>query len=73
MLFLCNSDVILGISVPKSYFFQVPEDEDEEEGRETGTVFNDVDLTEKEWADFDEKSNESTCISEFEINFIKLK
>lgn len=57
----------------KSKCFQVPEDEDDEEGRETGTVFNDVDLTEKEWADFDEKSNQSTCISEFEINFIKLK
>ena len=68
-----NNGVITDISVSKSKCFQVPEDDDEEEGRETGTVFNDVDLTEKEWADFDEKSNESTCISEFEINFIKLK
>ena len=31
--------------------------EDEEgEGGETGTVFEDVDLTEKEWADYDERS-----------------
>ena len=38
--------------------------EDEEgEGRNTGTVFTDVDLTELEWADYDEKSNESTVIS----------
>ena len=30
------------------------EDEDGE-GGETGTVFEDVDLTEKEWADYDER------------------
>ena len=31
------------------------EDEDGE-GGESGTVFEDVDLTEKEWADYDERS-----------------
>ena len=32
------------------------EDEDEEEGgKESGTVFEDIDLTEKEWADYDER------------------
>ena len=40
------------------------EDEDEGEGgRLTGTEFSDVDLTDLEWADYDEKSNESTVIS----------
>jgi hypothetical protein len=40
------------------------EEEDEEgEGRETGTQFTDVDLTELEWADYDEKSGLSTVIS----------
>ena len=39
------------------------EDEEEGEGRLTGTVFSDVDLTELEWADYDERSNESTVIS----------
>ena len=46
-------------------FFQVcgyVEDEDGE-GRLTGTEFFDVDLTELEWADYDEKSNQSTVIS----------
>merc|ERR1712179_353084 len=36
------------------------EDEDGE-GSETGTVFSDVDLSDKEWADYDDKSGESTC------------
>jgi hypothetical protein len=47
--------------------------DDDEDGAETGTTFEDVDLTEKEWADYDEKSNESTCISEFESQFVKVK
>ena len=50
------------------------EDEDEDGGgRETGTEFTDVDLTEKEWAEYDEKSGESTLISELEVNFVTVK
>ena len=50
------------------------EDEDEDDGgRETGTEFTDVDLTEKEWAEYDEKSGESTLISELEVNFVTVK
>ena len=50
------------------------EDEDDEDGgRETGTEFTDVDLTDKEWAEYDEKSDESTLISEFEVNFVTVK
>ena len=37
------------------------EDEDGEAG-ETGSVFEDVDLTEKEWADYDERSGSSDRI-----------
>ena len=48
--------------------------EDEEgEGSTTGTVFEDVDLSDLEWADYDEKSEESTCISELEFKFVKVK
>ncbi len=39
------------------------EGEDDEEGKVTGTEFTDVDLTELEWVDYDEKSSESTMIS----------
>ena len=46
---------------------------DDGEGATTGTLFEDVDLTEKEWADYDEKSDESTCISEMEFKFVKVK
>ena len=56
-----------------SLFQPASEDSDDEEGHESGTVFTDVDLTEKEWADFDEKSGLSTCISELEHTFVKLK
>lgn len=50
------------------------EDEDDDDGgRETGTEFTDVDLTEKEWAEYDERSGESTLISELELNFITVK
>eukprot|EP00088_Acartia_fossae_P017681 TRINITY_DN2009_c0_g1_i3.p1 TRINITY_DN2009_c0_g1~~TRINITY_DN2009_c0_g1_i3.p1 ORF type:complete len:185 (-),score=32.01 TRINITY_DN2009_c0_g1_i3:202-726(-) len=50
------------------------EDEDDDEtGRLTGTEFADIDLTELEWADYDERSNESTMISEFESKFIVIK
>jgi hypothetical protein len=39
------------------------EEEGEGEGRETGTQFTDVDLTELEWAEYDERSGLSTLIS----------
>jgi len=48
------------------------EDEDGE-GSESGTVFEDVDLTDKEWADYDDKSDESTMISEIEVSFVTVK
>ena len=32
-------------------------EDDDGEGGESGTVFEDVDLTEKEWADYDERSS----------------
>ena len=46
---------------------------EDEEGRESGTVFEDVDLTELEWADYDERSGESTVISEIEVKFVTVK
>jgi len=51
------------------------EDEDSDSGEDvggkvTGTEFSDVDLTELEWAEYDERSNQSTMISEFESKFI---
>ena len=48
------------------------EDEDGE-GQATSTKFSDVDLSDKEWADFDEASGESTMISEFECKFVVVK
>ncbi|PAV70739.1 hypothetical protein WR25_05372 [Diploscapter pachys] len=59
------------------------------EGTETGTPFNDIDLTEKvvknlvikglirwysqSWADYDEKASESTEIQDWEIRFSHVK
>ena len=43
--------------------FKEEEEEEAGEGRVTGTEFTDVDLTELEWADYDEKSGLSTVIS----------
>ncbi len=48
------------------------EDEDGD-GKTTGTEFDDIDLTDKEWSDYDEKSGESTMISEFKCNFVVVK
>ena len=48
-------------------------EDDDEEGRESGSVFEDVDLTELEWADYDERSGESTVISEIEVKFVTVK
>lgn len=38
-----------------------------------GGTFNDVDLSEDDWADYDEKSGNSVGISEFKSQFVKLK
>nr|CAG4643606.1 EOG090X0HQJ [Ilyocryptus agilis] len=43
------------------------------EGLESGTVFSDIDLTEKEWADYDEKAKTTVGIYELEHNFIREK
>lgn len=43
------------------------------EGSKTSTFFNEVDLSDKEWADYDESSGESTVISEFEVKFVVVK
>lgn len=48
-------------------------DEDDEDSGQTGSTFNDVDLADGEWADYDEKIEESTMISELKSQFIKLK
>ena len=48
-------------------------EDDDEAGSPSGTEFTDVDLTEKEWADYDENSNESTVISEIDVKFVTLK
>ena len=48
------------------------EDEDGE-GRESGTLFEDVDLSEGDWADYDERSGESTMISEIDVKFVPVK
>lgn len=39
---------------------------------ESGTVFNDIDLSE-DWVDYDEKLSESVGIYEFESKFISVK
>ena len=39
----------------------------------TGTEFTDMDLSDKEWSDYDEKSSLSTMISEFACNFVVVK
>ena len=48
------------------------EDEDGE-GRESGTVFEDVDLSEGDWAEYDERSEESVMISEVDAKFLPVK
>merc|ERR1719412_1066579 len=49
------------------------QDEEEDNGSVTSTIFSDIDLSDKEWADYDEVSNESTMISEFECKFVVVK
>ncbi|WKY13286.1 hypothetical protein Q1695_004250 [Nippostrongylus brasiliensis] len=42
-------------------------------GTESGTVFEDIDLSEKVWADYDEKAAEATEINDFEVRFVHAK
>lgn len=41
-------------------------------GAETETIFADVSLTEKEWADYDERAKEAVGIYEIEHRFLKM-
>lgn len=43
------------------------------EGLESGTCFSDIDLTEKEWADYDEKAKTTVGIYELEHEFVREK
>uniref|UniRef100_A0A1B6MGG8 CXXC motif containing zinc binding protein n=1 Tax=Graphocephala atropunctata TaxID=36148 RepID=A0A1B6MGG8_9HEMI len=43
------------------------------EAAESGKHFEDIDLTEKEWVDYDERSQQSVGIYEFESKFIHSK
>nr|CAG4648989.1 EOG090X0HQJ [Polyphemus pediculus] len=43
------------------------------EGLESGTKFTDVDITEKEWADYDEKAKTTVGIYEIEHQFVREK
>lgn len=40
---------------------------------ENGQTFEDVDLSEDDWVEYDQKNKNSVGIYEFETNFIKLK
>lgn len=42
-------------------------------GIENGQTFDDIDLSEDDWADYDEKNKQSVGITEFQSQFIKLK
>uniref|UniRef100_A0A7E4ULD8 C2H2-type domain-containing protein n=1 Tax=Panagrellus redivivus TaxID=6233 RepID=A0A7E4ULD8_PANRE len=43
------------------------------EGSESGTVFEDIDLTDKEWADYDEKLNQPVEINSIDVRFVSVK
>ena len=50
------------------------EDDDNDGGNgKNSTVFNDIDLSEKEWANFDHLSGKFVKITEFEFNFVRGK
>lgn len=40
---------------------------------ESGKIFDNVNLTEKEWVEYDEKSQQSVGIYEFESRFVSVK
>ncbi len=48
------------------------EEDDEEEGKETGKVFEDIDLSQGEWADYDDVGEESVYISDIKHQFVKI-
>ncbi|CAO3653160.1 unnamed protein product [Cunninghamella blakesleeana] len=50
-----------------------PRDSWRANGSESGTLFEDIDLIENEWADYDEKSGEPVGISNIEAKFEKEK
>ncbi|KAI8388002.1 uncharacterized protein BYT42DRAFT_597211 [Radiomyces spectabilis] len=50
-----------------------PRDPWRAKGAESGTPFEDIDLCEGEWAEYDEKSNEPVGISNIEVQFKKEK
>ncbi|KAG0164683.1 hypothetical protein DFQ28_009971 [Apophysomyces sp. BC1034] len=50
-----------------------PRDPWSAKGTETGTPFEDIDLLELEWADYDEKAGEPVGISNIEVEFKKEK
>jgi len=43
------------------------------EGLESGTQFSDINLSEKEWVDYDEKSSLSVGVYELEHKFVTIK
>uniref|UniRef100_A0A7E4VZC6 DUF866 domain protein n=1 Tax=Panagrellus redivivus TaxID=6233 RepID=A0A7E4VZC6_PANRE len=43
------------------------------EGVESGTVFEDIDLNDKEWADYDEKVSEAVEINSIQVRFVSVK
>ena len=53
--------------------YKIATEDDDTENHVTGTIFSDIDLSEKEWADYDDKSEESTFISDFQCQFVKIK
>ncbi|OAJ37705.1 hypothetical protein BDEG_21701 [Batrachochytrium dendrobatidis JEL423] len=51
----------------------IPADGFKAEGAETGTKFEDIDLADREWSEYDEKAGEAVEILEIESNVIKAK
>ena len=49
------------------------EDDDDNDDDKNSTVFNDIDLSKKEWANFDHLSGKFVKITEFEFNFVRGK
>jgi len=45
----------------------------EAKGLESGSVFSDIDFSEEEWFDYDEKSGESVSITEIKHKFVPVK
>ena len=55
-------------------YFKENEDEgDESVGKLTGTEFEDIDLSDLEWVEFDEVGGVSCMVSEFQSRFVVIK